>query len=298
MEISRVDQLAALAHPHRLDLFRLLVRRYPQAVTPGELAEALDLRHNTLSTYLASLRSAGLVTQERAGRFLLYRADIAAADGLMSHLVGDCCRGRVTTADPAAVALDRQSPLRVLFLCTGNSARSVIAETLLRALGGSAFRAVSAGTRPAAAIHPLARQVLTEHGHDPAGLSPKPVSALQGQSFDVAITVCDRAANEPCARWPGLPVQSHWGLPDPADSDDPARFRDVYDRLHRAISGLVPFARGSFSRQPYSAGRRRRRYCGRVGCGQGRKCRLRRRYRKTASPARAWRYRRQRRARG
>ncbi|SIT04083.1 ArsR/SmtB family transcription factor, partial [Paracoccus saliphilus] len=83
MDTNRIDQLASLAHPQRLALFRLLVRRYPDQVSAGELAEAIDARQNTLSSYLASLRAAGLISQAREGRSLLYRAEIRQSAALI-----------------------------------------------------------------------------------------------------------------------------------------------------------------------------------------------------------------------
>ena len=109
-------------------------------------------------------------------------------------------------------------PWRVLFLCTGNSARSIIAESLLCHRGGDAFEAHSPGSHPAGAIQPSARQVLTDAGLPVAGLHSKSIDAYTGANapgMDFVITVCDRAA-EACPVLPGQPVKAHWGLADPA----------------------------------------------------------------------------------
>ena len=109
----------------------------------------------------------------------------------------------------------RATPLRVLFLCTGNSARSQIAEALLQRKGRGDFEAGSAGSNPAPQVHPLTLDVLRQHGIDWTGRTPKGMDAVQGQRWDFAITVCDRA-RESCPTFPGQPVFAHWGMPDPA----------------------------------------------------------------------------------
>lgn len=109
------------------------------------------------------------------------------------------------------------SPLRVLVLCTGNSARSQLAEAILRAEGGDRVQVESAGSDPKAEVHPLAVEVARDVlGLDLAGHQPKPVSRFVGQHFDVVITVCDNAA-EACPVFPGAPERVHWSLPDPTD---------------------------------------------------------------------------------
>lgn len=109
----------------------------------------------------------------------------------------------------------RATPLRVLFLCTGNSARSQIAEALLQRKGRGDFEAGSAGSNPAPKVHPLTLDVLHQHGIDWTGRTPKGMDAVQGQRWDFVITVCDRA-RESCPTFPGQPVYAHWGMPDPA----------------------------------------------------------------------------------
>jgi arsenate reductase (thioredoxin) len=125
---------------------------------------------------------------------------------------------------------------RVLILCTGNSARSQMAEGLLRHLAGSSVEAHSAGTEPAA-LNPLAIEAMREIGLDISGQRSKPVSEFEGQRFHAVITVCDKAA-EHCPVFPGTPRRIHWNLPDPATAtgtpaEQLAAFRSVRNTLER-----------------------------------------------------------------
>jgi len=140
----------------------------------------------------------------------------------------------------------------VLFICSGNSARSILAEALLRDLGRGRFRAFSAGTRPGRGPNPFALEVLRRNGHDTAGLRSKPVSEFQGPGapvMDFVFTVCDTAAGEECPPWPGQPITGHWGLPDPVkatgtDAEKALVFAQTYAALRRRIAAFVelPFA--------------------------------------------------------
>ena len=130
-------------------------------------------------------------------------------------------------------------PLRVLFLCTGNSARSQIAEALLNHEAAGRFVAESAGSHPAPRVNPHAIRVLAEAGVPWAGHPPQGADALERERFDIVITVCDRA-KEACPIFPGQPVQAHWGMPDPAEvegSDDAKlnAFRETLRVLQRRV---------------------------------------------------------------
>jgi arsenate reductase len=144
----------------------------------------------------------------------------------------------------------------VLFLCTGNSARSILAEALLNHVGSSRFRAWSAGSHPKGAVHPMAIATLEAHGIPTAGLHSKSWDAFAGKEapqIDLVVTVCDNAAAETCPVWPGHPVTAHWGIPDPAavDGVDEQRraFENTFDVLHRRVSRLASLPIGSMSHE-------------------------------------------------
>ena len=135
-------------------------------------------------------------------------------------------------------------PYNVLFLCTGNSARSILAESVLNHRGGGRFRAWSAGSHPAGRVNPHAIALLRQLGLPTDDLRSKSwdeFAAPGAPSLDFVFTVCDNAAGEVCPVWPGQPVTAHWGLPDPAavegsDDDKAKAFRDTYVALERRIS--------------------------------------------------------------
>ena len=136
-----------------------------------------------------------------------------------------------------------RGPLRLLFLCTANSARSQMAEAILNRKARGRIVAHSAGSRPAARVNPLTIETLREYGIEWAGHAPRGVDLLEREPWDFVITVCDRA-KESCPIFPGQPVLAHWGMPDPAEvqGDEAARraaFRETYLLLDRRIAFLL-----------------------------------------------------------
>ncbi|MGZ5850136.1 MAG: arsenate reductase ArsC [Methyloceanibacter sp.] len=118
--------------------------------------------------------------------------------------------------------VSNKDPLNVLFLCTGNSARSIMAEVILNHLGRGRFKAYSAGSQPAGKVNPIALQVLKLAHYDVSGLRSKSweeFSRPDAPELDFVFTVCDNAAKEVCPIWPGQPMTAHWGLPDPAQAE-------------------------------------------------------------------------------
>ena len=134
-------------------------------------------------------------------------------------------------------------PFNVLFLCTGNSARSIMAEAILNKLGAGKFRAFSAGSHPKAQVHPETLRLLQSLGYDTSGFHSKSWDKFAkpgGPDYDFVFTVCDNAAAEACPLWPGQPMTAHWGVPDPAQATGtPAEialaFKDSYRMLHQRI---------------------------------------------------------------
>ncbi|MFN4100589.1 MAG: metalloregulator ArsR/SmtB family transcription factor [Pararhodobacter sp.] len=243
---------ATLGHPGRLAVLRLLMRFAPRGVRPTEIAAALGLKPNTLSHHLADLTGAGLVTVSRQGRSLFYAADLEVTEGLVGYLALDLGRARPDLLSPLLERPAPGSPLAVLFLCSANSARSILAEALLRDLGQGRYSAFSAGTSPAGQPHPLALETLRAHGHATEGLVSKPLSALRRPAFDLVITVCDTAAAEDCPAWPGQPVAGHWGLPDPVPAGGEA-FTRTYKALRRRVEALVALPVQALNRRALQA---------------------------------------------
>lgn len=143
--------------------------------------------------------------------------------------------------------MDHEGPFNVLFLCTGNSARSIMAEGILNALGKDKFRAFSAGSHPAGSVNPLALELLEKNRLSTSGLRSKDWNEFSrpGAAFmHFVFTVCDQAAAEPCPVWPGQPMTAHWGVHDPAavqGSDENKRksFLKAYTELYRRISLFI-----------------------------------------------------------
>jgi protein-tyrosine-phosphatase/DNA-binding transcriptional ArsR family regulator len=234
-------------------VFRLLMRRCPDELPAGEIAEVLDLRPSTASVYLSALTQAGLISQRRDKTRLLYAVNLNAARDVVAGLFVDCCRGRADLCPPHFSDLIRSIPLmadkkyNVLFVCTGNSARSIFAETILRDMAGDKFTAYSAGTAHRSELNPLAVEMLQSKGHDIAPLRSKNVSEFQhsdAPKMDFVFTVCDRAANEECPTWPGQPVSGHWGMPDPVKADGTLAekrlaFQQTYGALYNRINAFT-----------------------------------------------------------
>jgi arsenate reductase (thioredoxin) len=142
---------------------------------------------------------------------------------------------------------EETAPFNVLFLCTGNSARSIMAEAILNRAGEGKFRAYSAGSHPKGAVHPYARDLLERLHYDVSGLRSKSWSELavpEAPNLDFVFTVCDNAAAEACPVWPGRPATAHWDVPDPAaatGSEVEVRlaFADAFRLLSSRINAFV-----------------------------------------------------------
>ena len=145
-------------------------------------------------------------------------------------------------------------PYNVLFLCTGNSARSILGEAILNKIGRGKFVAYSAGSNPNGVVNPHAISLLRRRAIPTGGLRSKSWAEFSGPAapdLDFVFTVCDNAANEVCPVWPGQPMTAHWGVPDPAASDEQKidrAFRDAFQTLQRRIELFANLPVGSLDR--------------------------------------------------
>lgn len=151
--------------------------------------------------------------------------------------------------------MDTTQPFNVLFLCTGNSARSILAEAIMNRVGAGRFKAYSAGSMPTGQVNPFALKLLAQTRHDTEGLRSKGWEEFSrdgnpaAPALDFVFTVCDNAAGEVCPIWPGQPMTAHWGVPDPAafqgsDAEKSLTFAETYRVLSNRIGLFVslPFA--------------------------------------------------------
>ena len=232
----------ALADDKRLAIVRLLALSDLRA---GEISAALSLPSNAVSYHLKQLSTLGLLLDHRSssdGRDVYYRVDLEHLDRLYTQ-AGDALHpGLVPTVQSGAeVIAPAEVPLRVLFLCTQNSARSQMAEAILRHMGGDNVEVFSAGSMPTE-VHPNTRVVLGELGIDSSKLYAKSLDQFLGESFDYIITVCDRVRDS-CPVFRGDPFQIHWSLPDPDVIEDPelqlAAFRRTAVELQTRVRYLL-----------------------------------------------------------
>lgn len=144
----------------------------------------------------------------------------------------------------------------ILFLCTGNSARSILAEAIANRLGIGRIRAYSAGSQPKGEVHPYTLDILRTMKHNTDGLRSKAwdeFAAPSAPQLDFVFTVCDNTASEVCPIWPGQPMSAHWGVPDPAaatgnEAEKRAAFADAYGRMHNRISAFLSLPVASLDR--------------------------------------------------
>jgi protein-tyrosine-phosphatase/DNA-binding transcriptional ArsR family regulator len=221
----------------------------------GEIGAALKLPANSLSYHLKRLRSAGVVRDRHSSgdaRDIYYHLELdrlrdlyaAAGEGLYPGLIalsGDIARDTSSEPSPARTSKALSRPLRVLFLCTHNSARSQIAEALLRHMGGEQVEVWSAGSAPTE-VDPQVIATLQAIGIDTNGLYAKALDQFIGQPFDYIITVCDRV-RDICPAFPGDPAQAHWSIADPVVVEDPEErakaFQQVTVELQTRIRYLL-----------------------------------------------------------
>jgi protein-tyrosine-phosphatase len=183
----------------------------------GELCALAGRRQSLVSYHLRQLRDGGLVSMRRSaadGRDTYYVLDLAGCGELLSSTGASLHPALAPTPRPRTARAPASTPARVLFLCTGNSTRSQIAEAFAEELSDGAVSAASAGSHPKP-LHPNAVRVMSERGIDLAGRRSKHLGDFAAQRFDYVISLCDRV-REVCPEFPGGPELIHWSIPDPA----------------------------------------------------------------------------------
>ena len=247
---------AALSQETRLEAYRLLLRYQPFGLMAGDISRLLAVPHNTLSTHMAVLQSAGLVRSRREGRSIIFAADTTCLTAAQAFLTEGHAAPRKKAASKTAAKIylikrpedDVSAKVyNVLILCTGNSARSILAEAIINREGHGHFRAFSAGSQPKGAPNPVGLELLERLGYDASGFRSKSWTEFAepgAPQMDFIITVCDLAAGETCPYWPGHPLVAHWGIPDPADIKGTAEhrhaaFQEAYRRLMNRITAFV-----------------------------------------------------------
>lgn len=251
----------ALAQESRLGVLRLLLAQGPNGLSAGELAERLGTPASTTSFHLSALEGAGLISATRRGRQIIYAVRIIALRELLVFLTEACCGGRPELCGDISELLPplpEESPsmtpaYNVLFVCTHNSARSIMAEAILAKVGGDRFRAYSAGSDPASRPMPEVMDKLRALGHDVSGLHCKSWNVFAGRDaprMDFLITLCDTKDSQTCPDFGEKVVTGVWSLPDPAKFtgsivERAALLNELYASLHRRITIFVnlPFAK-------------------------------------------------------
>jgi protein-tyrosine-phosphatase/DNA-binding transcriptional ArsR family regulator len=206
--------LRLAGHPLRWRLLRELARSDRRV---GELCELAGRRQSLVSYHLRQLRDGGLVSLRRSaadGRDTYYVLDLPRCNQLLTSAGRSLHPGLAPAAPPRPRRRRGAGVARVLFLCTGNSARSQIAEALAGQLSGGALRALSAGSHPKP-LHPNAVRVMRTRGIDLSGRRSKHLSEFAAHRFDYVISLCDRV-REVCPEFPGGPELIHWSIADPA----------------------------------------------------------------------------------
>ncbi len=252
-----MSMFESLSSGVRLDIYRLLVRHEPTGLVAGEVAQALSVPPSNLSFHFKALVQSGLLTVTQEGRYQRYRAHIPLMRDLIAYLTAECCAGRPEHCAPLCepqAATGAQSPpiptipqksyvMNILFLCTGNSCRSILAEATFNQLAPAGWRAMSAGSQPAGYVHPRSLALLTRERIPTEGLHSKSWDHLPATP-DIVVTVCGRAAGETCPAYLGPVLRTHWGVADPAhatgtDQEIDAAFTSAYRTLRTRIEAFL-----------------------------------------------------------
>ena len=251
---------AALSQETRINLVRLLAGKSPAGMAAGEIAAELGQIPSTLSFHLSALQQAGLIVSARQGRQVIYSVRLAGVRGLVGFLTETCCNGRPDLcADIARLLPDEVDGVRImtpafntLFLCTHNSARSIMAEVILEKVGRGKFHAYSAGSEPAS--KPMSEVIdrLRSLGHDVSKLHCKSWNEFmrpEAPRMDFVITLCDTVTGQVCPDFGDKIVTAAWPFPDPAkftgnDAERATLLNELYGMIRRRLEifANLPFA--------------------------------------------------------
>jgi protein-tyrosine-phosphatase/DNA-binding transcriptional ArsR family regulator len=259
-----VAGFAALAQETRLELMRTLAARGPSGMAAGELAAELRQPPSTLSFHLAALEQAQLIQSTRRGRHLIYSVRFFGLRSLFSFLTETCCSGRPELCGDLARLLPDDLPeerpmaaaFNVLFLCTHNSARSLMAEALLDRIGKGRFNAYSAGSHPARRPMPDVINKLEALGHDVSDLHCKSWNEFTGANapqMDFVIALCDTLHGQDCPDVGTNPITAAWPLPDPAQfkgtpAERATMINELYGMIRRRLEIFVNLPHASLDR--------------------------------------------------
>lgn len=266
---SAAIAFAALGQGTRLDLFRALLDAGPNGLAAGDAAARLGVPASTLSFHLRTLEQAGLIAATRQGRSLIYAAQFDRLRTLLTFLMESCCGGDPARCgdlhrllDPATETRPMPPTFNVLFLCTRNSARSIMAEAILNDIGGGRFRAFSAGSDPSPeGPLPEVLSQLRALGHDVSALRSKSWDAFIGPEaprMDFVIALCDTLNLQACPDFEGTHVTAAWPLPDPAKfsgsgTERATLLNELYAALHRRLSIFISLPLGTLDRMALKA---------------------------------------------
>jgi len=263
-EMDAAAGFSVLSQPTRLRLVRLLASRGATGLPAGELAAALRVAPSTLSFHLNALEQADLIQSTRQGRQIIYAVRFHGLRQLLSFLTDTCCGGRPDLCgdiarllpDDLDGAVPMQPAFNVLFICTHNSARSIMAEAILEKISRGRFNAYSAGSTPAAAPMAEVLERLTTLGHDIKGLHSKSWNVFTGPEaprMDFVITLCDTADGETCPDLGDKPITATWPFPDPAKFmgspvERTALLNQLYGMIRRRLEAFTSLPLASLER--------------------------------------------------
>ncbi|MBL6080782.1 metalloregulator ArsR/SmtB family transcription factor [Belnapia sp. T18] len=248
---TAADVFAALGQESRLELLRALLEAGPSGLSAGAIGTALGIVPSTLSFHLRALEQVGLIRPTRQGRSLIYAVQVDRLRQTIAFLTESCCGGQPELCGaltlPMLASSPENSPMKpafnVLFLCTRNSARSLMAEAVLRKLGGDRFRAYSAGSDPAPQPMPEVVEKLKTLGHDVSGIRSKSWQEFlhrEAPRMDFVIALCDTLQGQNCPDFGDRAITASWPLPgpgkfEPGSSERVLLLNELYASLHRRI---------------------------------------------------------------